>query len=287
MSAARQGGVSRRGFLKVGVAGAAALGLTGLGPMAAMAADKKRIPISLQLYSVRDDCGKDLPKVLEAVAKMGYEGVEFAGYYERKADELRKLLDSNGLKCSGTHTGLGEIEGDRLKATVEFHKKIGAKFITVPGGVGGETKQGWLDAAKKFNEAADRLKEFDMYTGYHNHSHEFKKVDGTTFWDILFSNTSERVCQQIDTGNMMGGGGDPVFYLKKYPGRSLTVHLKEHGGDGDFGAGKCPWKEIFEICETTGGTLWYVVEQETYKYPPLKCVEQCMDFMRKMGKAKA
>lgn len=286
MSAASRG-VSRREFLKAGAVSAAALGLTGVGGLVAVAAAKKRIPISLQLYSVRDDCDKDLPKVLEAVAKMGYEGVEFAGYYKRKADELRKMLDSNGLKCSGTHTGMGELEGDRLKATVEFHKTLGAKFITVPGGVGGDTKQSWLDAAKKFNEAAERLKEFDMYTGYHNHSHEFKKVDGETFWDILFSNTSDRVCQQIDTGNMMGGGGDPVFFLKKYPGRSLTIHLKEHG-DGDFGAGTCPWKEVFEICETTGGTQWYVIEQEAYKQgTPIECVAQCIDFMRKMGKAKA
>ena len=80
----------------------------------------KRIPIGLQLYSVREDCQKDLPRVLEAVAKMGYEGVEFAGYYGRSAKELRKLLDQNGLRCCGTHTGLNTLQGDALLTYPQF-----------------------------------------------------------------------------------------------------------------------------------------------------------------------
>ena len=101
---------SRRDLLKLGL-GAAAVCTTGVN---LFAADKKKIPIGLQLYSVRNDCQKDLPAVIQAVAKMGYQGVEFAGYYGRKADELRKLLDDNGLKCCGTHTGLNTADRRRL-----------------------------------------------------------------------------------------------------------------------------------------------------------------------------
>src|SRR4051794_19457759 len=74
----------------------------------------KPVLVGLQLYSVRDDCAKDLPGVLKAVAKMGYTGVEFAGYYGRTAQELREMLDSNGLKCYGTHIGLETLLGDNL-----------------------------------------------------------------------------------------------------------------------------------------------------------------------------
>ena len=92
-----------------------------------------KIPIGVQLYSVREDCTKDLPGVLAAIAKMGYEGVEFAGYYNRNAEELRALLDENGLKCCGTHIGIQTLLGDALEPTVEFNKTLGNKYLIVPG----------------------------------------------------------------------------------------------------------------------------------------------------------
>jgi sugar phosphate isomerase/epimerase len=278
--------VSRRGFLKVGAAGAAALATGSLGRVVSAADAAKKIPVGLQLYSVRHACEKDLPGTVAKVAQMGYKAVEFAGYYGRKAEDLKKILDENGLACCGTHTGLGALRGDAFKATVDFHKTIGCKFIIVPGGVGkGDDKQSWLDAAKEFNEIAETLKEFDMFTGYHNHSHEFKAVDGQTLWDILFSNTSDRVCQQIDLGNAMGGGGKPLDLIKKYPGRTRTIHLKEHGGDA-FGKGQVPWDEVFALCETVGGTQWYIVEHERSN-DPVKTVEDvkiAAEFLKAKGK---
>jgi sugar phosphate isomerase/epimerase len=126
-----------------------------------------------------------------------------------------------------------------------------------------------------------------MYVGYHNHSHEFQPIDGQIPWDVFFDNTVAEVVMQIDTGNMMHGGGDPVHYLRKYPGRALTVHLKEYSATNDkavIGEGDCPWQDVFHLCETIGGTQWYIVEQESYAYPPLECVKVCLDNLRAMGK---
>src|SRR5439155_26936377 len=92
-----------------------------------------KIPIALQLYSVREDCARDLPGTIAAVAKMGYAGVEFAGYYDRSAAELRKLLDDHSLRCAGTHTGLNTILGDELDRTIEFNRTIGNRYLIVPG----------------------------------------------------------------------------------------------------------------------------------------------------------
>jgi sugar phosphate isomerase/epimerase len=91
---------------------------------------------------------------------------------------------------------------------------------------------------------------------------------------------------QLDTGNCLGGGGDPVAVLKRYPGRATTIHLKEHGGPrgAPVGEGDMPWKEIFELCESTGGTEWYIVEQESYATAPLEVVRRCLENLRKMGK---
>src|ERR1035437_323828 len=119
--------VTRREFLgAVGVAGAA-LGL-GAAPLAQAAASKK-IPVGLQLYSLREQCKTDLPGMLTAVSKLGYRGVEFAGYHGHSAKELRQLLDDYGIVACGTHTPYESVQGDKLKETVEFNLTIGNKFL--------------------------------------------------------------------------------------------------------------------------------------------------------------
>ena len=274
---------SRRDMLKFG-AGAAAV--CALGERLAWAAEKK-VPIGLQLYSVRKECEKDLPGVLAAVAKMGYQAVEFAGYYGRKAPELKKLLDDNGLKCCGTHTALGLLTGDALKGTVEFHKTIGCKYIIVPGlgKQNTDSKEALLKTAKQFDEIAEKLKADGMFTGYHAHGGDFQKIDGETHWDILFGNTKPEVTMQLDIGNCLGGGGDPIAVLKKFPGRSKTVHLKPHGGKSGapIGEDAVKWADIFAILDAQAATEWYVVEHEVGP-TPLDAVKQCIDNLRKMGK---
>lgn len=279
---------SRREMLKLG-AGAAAIWATGAGPLAAeVKSSKKKIPIGLQLYSVRQACQKDLPGVLRAVAKMGYQGVEFAGYYGRKAKELRKLLDANGLKCCGTHTGLNTLTGDALKGTVEFNKILGNRFLIVPGLPGGRlaSVRAVKETAKLFSELAEKVKPQKMRVGYHAHGGDFRRLDGETAWDILFSNASSDVVMQLDIGNCIGGGGDPIAILKKFPKRSATIHLKEHGGKPEavVGEGDVKWDEVFRLCETTGGTEWYIVEHERGAGSPLENVRRCIENLRKMGK---
>jgi hypothetical protein len=110
--------LSRRGFLKAGAVGAVGLGLTGLGAAGARGAGK-RIPVGLQLYSVRGPLGKDVEGVIAQVAEMGYEGVEFAGYYNKDADEWKKLLDKNGLVCCGSHVRGHELQEKNLEKTTK------------------------------------------------------------------------------------------------------------------------------------------------------------------------
>lgn len=248
-----------------------------------------RIPIALQLYSVRDDCAKDLPGTLAAVAKMGYEGVEFAGYYGRSAAELRAMLDDLGLKAAGTHIGLETLLGDELAKTVEFNQAIGNKFLIVPGLAEQyrQSRAAWLRTAGIFNEIAAKLEPLGMQTGYHNHTIEFQPLDGENPWDTFFGNTVKAVVMQMDTGNAMHGGADPMPFMEKYPGRATTVHLKEYStsyNTANIGEGDVPWADFFRVCETTGGTQWYIVEQENYALPPLECVRVCLENLRKMGK---
>src|SRR5215813_2336838 len=127
---------TRREF--IGATTAVTLGATLSLPLTLQAADHK-IPIGLQLWSLRDQCAKDLPGMLKAVSRYGYKGVEFAGYHGRTAKELRTMLDDNGLKACGTHTPYETILEDQLKATIEFNHTIGNTFLIVP----------WLNPTQK------------------------------------------------------------------------------------------------------------------------------------------
>ncbi len=249
------------------------------------------IPIGLQLYSIRDDCKKDLPGTLAAVANMGYDGVEFAGYYDRPAAELRQMLDDLGLVCCGTHIKLDTMLGDALAATVEFNKALGNRFLIVPSlpEARRNSRAAWLETAGVFNQVAERLDPHGLRIGYHNHHIEFTPMDGELPWDTFFGNTAGDVVMQLDTGNCLHGGADPVQFLKRYPGRATTVHLKGYDSKAAdhwslTGEGEIDWEAVFAECEGSGGTEWYIVEQESYAHPPLVCVEKCLKNLRAMGK---
>ncbi len=273
--------MTRRELLKLGAVGTAA-GMVGVNAFA----EKKRIPIGVQLYSVRKVKGVETK--LEAIAKMGYEGVEFAGYLGKTASEFKKILGDCGLKCCGTHTRWNTIQGDELKKTAEFNLTMGNPYLIVPGGLPtGKTAQGWIDTGKKMAEIAVKAKELGCRVGYHNHSHEFHAIDGKVPWELFFDNAGPDVVMQMDTGNCMHGKGDPVKYIRKYPGQAATVHLKEVGkGNPLVGDGDVPWSDVFDACETVGGTEWYIVEQERYPkgMDPMKAIEGCVANLKKMGK---
>ncbi len=123
--------ISRRDMLRIG-GGTAAMLMTGVRPRTTMAnSQAKKLPIGLQLWSVRHQCEKDVSGVLAALAKMGYQGVEFAGYYGQSAKQLRKILDDNGLKCCGSHMKLDVLTGDKLRETIEFNHILGNKYLIV------------------------------------------------------------------------------------------------------------------------------------------------------------
>ena len=243
-----------------------------------------RIPIGLELYTLREECKADLSGMLSAVAKIGYKGVEFAGYHGHSAKDLRKMLDDNGIVACGTHTPYESVLGDKLKETVEFNQTIGNKFLIVPW-MTAKTKQEWLDKAKLFNELGEKVKGDHMWVGYHSHAHDFAKFDGVSSWDIFAGNTKPEVILQLDTSNCADGGADPVAALKKYPGRTRSIHIKPHGAGPEavIGEDKLDWNTIFAFCESKGKTQWYVVEHETSK-DPLDTVKRTYAALQKLGK---
>ena len=167
-----------------------------------------KIPIALQLYSVRNELEADSRGTLEAVAEMGYRGVEFAGPPRHEPEELRGLLDALGLSCCGWHTAYGSVQEERVGETVAFNKTLGNNRLIVPAMP--EDRRGsradWLELAAFFNRLSERLRVHGMSTGYHNHNFEVAPLDGETPWDTFFGGTKEEVIMQLDLGNAMAGG---------------------------------------------------------------------------------
>ncbi len=281
--------ISRRDALRVAAVGAVVAGLPRLSGFAAQA--KTADPgIALQLYSVREDCGKDFDKALEEVAKMGFEAVEFAGYhkYDKDPKKLRKRLDDLGLKVAGTHRGTGTLVGDALKDTIEFHQTIGCKYVIVPGDERFNKPDGNKELAEIFNKAAEELKKYDMYTGYHNHTHEFEKDGETTYWELFAQRTSQDVVLQQDVGWTTAARQDPVALIRKYPGRHKIVHCKPTVVDGQgkayIGEDSVKWEPIIAACKEVGGTEWFTIEQESYPdgKSPMECTKISLAGFRKI-----
>ena len=282
--------MNRRSFLQAGIATATVVAGFGYSSQQlrcfARSASAKKIPIALQLYSVREAAKEDLSAVLQKVAELGYQGVEFAGYYGKDPKEIRKMLDDLGLKAAGTHTGIGALEGD-FNMQADLHKTLGCKFMIVPGGIDKQLHDVSENAkmADRFNKLAEKAKAVNLVVGYHAHGGDAKLIDGIPAWERLFSKTTPDVIAQMDMGNYLKGGGDPYEQIKKFPGRAKSVHLKEASKDNKapVGEGEIDWQKTFEICETVGGTEWYVVEYEVTP-KDFGGVEACIENLRKMGK---
>ncbi|MCF7676330.1 MAG: sugar phosphate isomerase/epimerase [Akkermansiaceae bacterium] len=260
--------LSRRQFVKNTAFSAAALASS----QAFAAPAGRKIPVSVQLYSVRDDCAKDFDGTLAALAKMGVDGVEFAGYhkYDGKPKELRAKLDELGLKAAATHIGTGSLRGDALQKTIDFHQEIGCKFLIVPGDGDFTNPDKNQALADFFNETAGKLKPLGMACGYHNHSHEFAKSGDSNFWEIFAKHTHKEVILQIDFGWAAVAGQDCPALVKNHPGRTRVVHLKptvvnnEAGKKAIYGEDSVNWPPILTACRDFGGTQWFTLEQEAY-----------------------
>ena len=281
--------LTRRRFVGTTAATAAALA-TGR----ALAARGGRVlPIAVQLYSVRDDCAKDFDAALAEVAKMGFEGVEFAGYhsYSGKPKELRKRLDGLGLGVAATHIGTGTLRGDELAKTIEFHQQIGCKFLIVPGDGDFTNPDKSKALADLFNETAAKLKPHGMACGYHNHTGEFEPVGDSNHWEVFAKRTGKDVILQIDCGWAVYAGQDPVDLMKRYPGRTRTVHFKPAVLDADKGRKKpligqdsVDWPATLAACREFGGTEWITIEQEAYPdgLSPMEATKRSLEGLKKL-----
>jgi sugar phosphate isomerase/epimerase len=244
---------------------------------------KNKIPVAIQLYSLRDVIPQDVPGTLRKVAAMGYEGVEFAGYYNLDGATLRKLLDDCKLRCAGAHVGLDALEGDAFDKTVAMNKILGNDRLIVPGADLANLSQ----TIARLNAAHVRAKASGMRVGFHNHTREFDLENGMTKFDRLFSETPADFLVQLDIGWATCAGQDVPAILRKYAKRLEAVHVKEFSFNNPkaaVGEGSVQWPAIFDILEKETAVKWYIVEQEQFAIGPMESAKTCIDNIRKLGR---
>ncbi len=274
-----------------------------------------KFKIGLQLYSIRDDMAKDFEGTLKKVKEMGYDVVEFAGYYGHDADEIKALLDKYDLECISVHQKYEPFLEDE-EAMIEFQKKLGIKYSIIPWM--SRDKQADTEAFPKTIEeiksVAKALSKIGVKMGYHNHEFEFETKDGEFLLDLFYKEfTPDEMFLQVDTCWCKYAGYEPAEYIKKYNGKIPVLHLKdftadktvkaamyalidENGNEGKapsreengfkfkpLGEGKQDFPPIIKAAEEIG-VEYLIVEQDAHPdYEPLESVRRSREYLKTLG----
>ncbi|MBC2378426.1 sugar phosphate isomerase/epimerase [Listeria welshimeri] len=228
--------------------------------------------IALQLWSVKEACEDDFFGTLEKVAEMGYDGVEFAGYYGKSASEIKTKLAELGLEVAGSHISKEMLEVE-LEDVIVFERELGNKFIICPY-ADFETKQEWLSFAEKLREITKTIQQAGMQFGYHNHAHELEKVDDAIILENLLGNVPEMIAE-LDTYWIEYAGVGVIPFIEKYRNRVPLVHIKDKSKTSKestiIGEGIL---DISGYVKTAiaSGTKWLIIEQEAFEEDPLTSV---------------
>lgn len=249
--------------------------------------------LSVQLWSIKDDVAKDFEGTLKKLKAMGFQGVEFAGNFGPYANDpkgLKAFLEKTGLKASGAHVHFDKLTPETFDATVAFYKAIDCNYLIIPMDKRAFTLEGAKEVAADLEALQKKLAPHGMHTGYHNHKPEMLGDKGKTPWDVIGTGTSHDVILQQDVGWTEVAGKDPVEFVKAYPGRTITTHYKASAPEPGnkehpiIGQDTTDWKALIQANKTVGGTLWLVVEQESYPegMSPMQSVEASLKGLQKI-----
>lgn len=249
---------------------------------------RRAMPVAVQLYTLRDLIAKDFASTVAEVARIGYSGVELAGWGNLKsAQEAKRALDDAGLRIVGAHVGIEQLETDLHRVLDEQHA-LNNSTIILPWMPEDRRRDaaGWKRAANGLNQIGGVCRERGFELCYHHHSVEFQKFDGKSGMDILLENTEPTLVRiELDTYWLKDGGEDPAGFIRRLGRRVSLVHLKDmtEGPPRRFapvGTGILDFKSILAAMRQSG-VRWGIVEQDDcYDTPPLDAIRISLENLR-------
>ncbi|WP_152655170.1 sugar phosphate isomerase/epimerase [Oceanobacillus sp. CFH 90083] len=247
--------------------------------------------VGLQLYSVRDRAADDLFETISLAADMGYQGVQFAGFFQKPAQELKKVMDNKKINAAGSHTGLDELSGDKLKETIAYNQEIGNSLLICPWlpETDRKTREDYQRTAEKLNEIGKICKSNGMTFAYHNHHFEFETFDGETGFDLLFGQTEPELVQiELDCYWATHAGYEPADIIRKYGNRIVSLHIKDMKEENgkkrsiEIGSGTLDMKTLLRVGKEYG-VNWFIVEQEDFDGDPLESAKVNIDHLNRIS----
>lgn len=271
----------------------------------------KQLPVAYQVYSARQEAERDLPAVLRALKEMGYDGVEFAGFYGHSAEEVRGMLAETGLKAVSSHVALNLIEADGM-GVIAYHKAIGCPYIAIPYAPAERRAgtAGFASVLRTMWEFGQLCRQSGIQLLYHNHDFEFEPLSGMYALDFIYEAVSADVLKtELDLCWVKYAGEDPAAFLRKYAGRAPVVHLKDYVGRREGSAapygllGESEAKQNSDIpfafrpfgygCQDAAalvqaaldaGAQWLIIEQDASPdRPPLEDARMSLETLRRLG----
>jgi sugar phosphate isomerase/epimerase len=242
---------------------------------------------------LRDDFKNDFDATIKKTGEAGYTAIEAASYdngkfYGKTPEEFKAAVEAAGMKILSSHT-VKPLSEEELRAkdfstslawwdeAIEAHVAAGMKYIVVPGVSVPKTLAGLQTYCDYFNAIGQKCKAKGLLFGYHNHAHEFTKVEDVMMYDYMLEHTGpDLVFFQMDVYWTVRGQQSPVEYFQKYPGRFTLLHIKDHRELGQ--SGMVGFDAIFK---NTGvaGTKFLIVEVEQYNYTPIESVKLSLDYL--------
>jgi sugar phosphate isomerase/epimerase len=282
----------RREFVELMAAGAAGVGTR---PSFLVPRPSTRLgPIGLQLYTVRDLMKQDFEGTLARVAGIGYREVEFAGYFDHSPQQIRAALAHNGLAAPAAHVPFDAIESD-WDATLHTAALIGHRYV-VCAWIPEErrrTVDDWRRVGQRLNQAAAACRAAGLGFAYHNHSYEFVPLEGHLPYDVLLASTDPALVRlELDLFWITYGGGDPLAYFRRWPGRFPLVHVKDMTPKpapdvapervmADVGRGSIDWRRIFARAQDAGIEHYFVEHDQPAD--PLASIRASFDYLRRLA----
>ncbi len=246
--------------------------------------------IGAQFFTLRDSCKNldDFAESLRKVADIGYRTVQISGVCPYEPQWLKEQLDKNGLRCVLTHTAPDRMLADPAKVAAE-HTVFGCDYIGIGGyGFREEALQEDLDNfTETYSAMAAKLRENGKYFMYHNHAHEFQKLDGKPMLQWLSEKMpAEDMGFTLDTYWVQAGGGDPAQWLERFTGRVPCIHLKDYGYQGKMcpiGEGNINFDRVFEKAEAAGSKFMLVEQDDCYGEDPFDCLKRSYEYLHSCG----